>query len=292
VAERRAATADLREKLNALTTSSNAGPLARPAERLTNLLARFARGPGRAQGAYSDLENALLSSFPGRLDALREAMKAGSVSQEDLPDDVRTRYVTADGRARVEVFPAERLTDHEALRHFVTSVRSVAPNATDAPVILLAGGDTVITAFKQAGLLALVMVSGLLIAVLRNSGDLILVLCAALPRNGRCDRAVAHQHAARGRVQCADHYGFLRQLDGLEPSRYRQHGRAPCRLVGPGAHLHARRASRPPDLSSEPVGVADGQPLPSLPGARPTRVGGIVKPTRLRCAALCRRRAG
>jgi hopanoid biosynthesis associated RND transporter like protein HpnN len=38
VAERRAATADLREKLNALTTSSNAGPLARPAERLTNLL--------------------------------------------------------------------------------------------------------------------------------------------------------------------------------------------------------------------------------------------------------------
>ena len=95
---------------------------------------------------------------------------------EDLPELLRQRKITGDGRPLVEVFPSEVLTSNDALRRFVVAVRKVAPNATEDPVILLEGGDAVTTAFKQAGLLSLAAITVLLLIVLKSVIDTLLVL--------------------------------------------------------------------------------------------------------------------
>src|SRR3546814_5580413 len=62
----------------------------------------------------------------------------------DLPETLRGRYLADDSRLRVEVIPAEDISDNDALRHFVEAVLSVAPQATDTPVVVLKAGDAVI----------------------------------------------------------------------------------------------------------------------------------------------------
>ncbi len=175
-AERRAASEALRQALVELAVSPKAGAVAASARRLAELLARFNDGPGRDLAAYSRLETALVGNLPGRLDSLIDLMQAGPVTYGTLPYNLRERYVTPDGRARVEIFPAQNLTNEVALRRFVESVRTVAPDATGAPVELLEGGKLVIGAFEQAGAIALVAISLLLVLVLRSVWDSLLVL--------------------------------------------------------------------------------------------------------------------
>ncbi|MGB8273947.1 MAG: MMPL family transporter [Alphaproteobacteria bacterium] len=164
------------KSLGALSASSQAGTLAEPARRLAGILKDFIRKAGGSVASYEGLETALLANLPGRLEALREAMKAGPITLADIPGDLKRRYVTAQGRARIEVFPTQRLTNEKDLVDFVAAVRTVAPNATDTPVELLEGGRAVTGAFKQAGVIALIAISAVLILILRSVFDSILVL--------------------------------------------------------------------------------------------------------------------
>ncbi|MEO9163349.1 MAG: MMPL family transporter, partial [Casimicrobiaceae bacterium] len=85
-------------------------------------------------------------------------------------------WVTADGRARIEVFPKGDVTDNAALRRFVIAVEGLAPGATGAPVSIEASSRTIIGAFVQAGLWALASITLLLALALRRASDVALTL--------------------------------------------------------------------------------------------------------------------
>lgn len=174
--ERRQAVRDLEQDLRALAASPKAGQVAPPARRLADLLERYDQGPGAAQGGYVALGQALIANLPGRLDGLIELMQAGPVTYGTLPPNLKARYLSADGRARVEVFPAEQLSTEPSLRRFVDAVSAIAPNATDTPVLLLGGGRLVVAAFERAGAIAFVAIGFLLLFVLRSFWDSLLVL--------------------------------------------------------------------------------------------------------------------
>jgi hopanoid biosynthesis associated RND transporter like protein HpnN len=175
-AERRQATAELETKLAALAASPKAGAAAAPAKRLADQLARFEAGPGHDLAAYGGLEDALIANFPGRLSSLKELMAAQPVTLDSLPQNLRARYLTPDGRARLEVFPTARRIDKEVLTRFVDAVKAIAPNATDTPVLLLEGGKIVVGAFAQAGIVAFFAIGILLVLILRSFRDWLLVL--------------------------------------------------------------------------------------------------------------------
>jgi len=171
-AERGQAVTDFQAKLAALAESPRAGELAAPAQRMAELLSQIAGDKTKTR----DIETALLANLPGQLAALRDSLKAAPVALADLPADLRRRYVTDDGRARIEVFPKENLDRQSALERFVAAVRTVAPNATDTPVTLLEGGGAVIDAFKLAGTIAFCGISILLLAMLRDVTQAVFVL--------------------------------------------------------------------------------------------------------------------
>lgn len=144
--------------------------------------AAFAASLGRLDEALSGLrassdwdrdrlraiEPLVIGDFPAVLSRLRQLLSARPVTLEDLPAELRERYLAADGRARIEVFPKADLSDRQALRDFVAVVRSVAPHATGSPVALLEGGDAVIEACLIATSLGLIATGVLMLLVLRS----------------------------------------------------------------------------------------------------------------------------
>ncbi|MCP5373222.1 MAG: MMPL family transporter [Hyphomicrobiales bacterium] len=169
-AENAAAVADLRARLDRVAQAG--GGLAPAAARLARALPT---DPTTNPGAVAELQRRLLSGLPGRLAALRDSLDAAPVTLADLPAALRDRQVAADGRAKVEVHPRHDLRDRAALETFVAAVRTVAPDATGAPVIILEAGDAVVTAFAQAGGLAVVVIGLLLAVLLRRARDVALV---------------------------------------------------------------------------------------------------------------------
>lgn len=183
VAERGAALVAFRAKLAELLASANVGPLADEArglaERLDRFLARHG-GAGHGDEAILALETSLLRTLPARLDRLRQSLGAEEVTLEDVPADVRARRIASDGRALVDVVPAEDLNDNEAVRRFARAVLTVAPEATDTPVLIIAAGDAIIAAFARAGIIAFAGITLLLVVVLRSVVDTVLVLLPLL----------------------------------------------------------------------------------------------------------------
>ncbi len=147
--------------------------LAAAAERLAKALGTLARGES-AQRERVRAE--LIPGFVATLGQLRAALQAGPVTLATLPDDLERDWVAADGRARIEVFPKGDANDNQTLRRFVAAVQALAPEATGAPVSIQESSRTIVGAFMQAGLWALLAVIALLALALRRPADVLLTL--------------------------------------------------------------------------------------------------------------------
>ena len=149
----------------------------RPALRLaTALRAIAAQGPS----ALPSLDENLSAGIGRRIDDLREVLQAGPVTLDSLPPDFRRDWIAPDGRWRVQVFPKGDARDNETLRHFARTVEKITPNAVGSAVSVDEWTALAPRAFGTAGALALVTISVLLLAVLRNFRDVMMVLVPLL----------------------------------------------------------------------------------------------------------------
>jgi predicted RND superfamily exporter protein len=99
-----------------------------------------------------------------------------SFEESDLPDELRERYVSEDGQYRIEVFPKENINDIHLLERFVSSVRTVAPEANDAPVTMLESANAVTSASLHAFIYALTLIAIFLYMVFKDPVEVILVI--------------------------------------------------------------------------------------------------------------------
>lgn len=114
------------------------------------------------------------------LAALRGFLGAQRITKDNLPQGLKRQWLTPDGRARVEVAPKGNTNDTEVLRTFASAILSVYPNATGGPISILESSKTVVRAFIEAGLYALVSIALILWIVLRRFGDVLLTLVPLL----------------------------------------------------------------------------------------------------------------
>ncbi len=173
--ERRLSLDRLRQALDVFAAAPVAGGYPAVA-RLGKALAAFAGTPAADDAALAQLEDRLLATLEKRLEILAAALQARPIGLDDLPRSIIARQLAADGRARIEVYASEDISDNDALRRFVTAVRRIAPRATDSPVTILEAGDSVVAALRQAVLTALVLITLSLVVLLRSPLDAGLVL--------------------------------------------------------------------------------------------------------------------
>jgi hopanoid biosynthesis associated RND transporter like protein HpnN len=122
------------------------------------------------------LDRVLLSTLKPRLQALKTALTAKSLTVETLPPEIRNDWIAADGQARVLVIPAGDSNDNAVLEQFIASVRTVAPDASGSAVQIYESGRAVARAFEIATLLALASMAVLLFLILRRLVDVLMVL--------------------------------------------------------------------------------------------------------------------
>ncbi len=120
---------------------------------------------------------ALFATFPQLVGLLQATLSPiAPVTRETLPPDLVADWVAPDGRARIEVSPAGNSNDNAVLRRFADAVRGAAPEATGAPIGIFEGGRTIVRAFAEAGLYALVAITVILWVALRRLRDVALAL--------------------------------------------------------------------------------------------------------------------
>lgn len=139
---------------------------------LSQSLARLLRaldGPEADQAAVA-VNRALTGGMQPTLGRLSAGLQATDpIGVDDLPDWLVKQWRGRDGARLLQVFPAVDVLDFERQAEFTEQVLSVAgERATGGPVIQLEAGRAITGAFKQALVWAVIGISIVLLATLRQ----------------------------------------------------------------------------------------------------------------------------
>ncbi|MBI3698929.1 MAG: MMPL family transporter [Afipia sp.] len=149
------------------------GPGAVAERRLANALEKLSQAD---KSVRDKAEATFLKPLDLALNQIRSLFKAQPIAVKTLPQDILSDWISADGRTRVEAQPKGDPNDNETLRKFAAAVLKVQPDAIGGPISILKSGDTIVSAFIQAGGWALLSISILLWIVLKRIGDVLLTL--------------------------------------------------------------------------------------------------------------------
>ncbi len=153
------------------------GPGADAAKRLAAASQKLAQA---APGVRAKAQAAFIVPLESDVGALRGYLQAEAVTVDSLPRTLKRDWLAPDGHVRVEVAPKGNTNDTEVLRKFARAVLAAYPTAIGGPVSILESGDTVVRAFIEAGIYALLSIAVLLWIVLRRFGDVLLTLLPLL----------------------------------------------------------------------------------------------------------------
>ena len=147
------------------------------ARRLAKSLSQLASADAalRAQA-----EKVFIAPLQSAFDDLRNLLQATRITDQTIPREFGQEWIKDDGRARVQVYPKGDPNDNEVLRRFARAVQAVEPTASGGPIAILEAGRSVVTAFIQAGVMAVISITILLWIALRRFGDVLLTLVPLL----------------------------------------------------------------------------------------------------------------
>ena len=147
------------------------------ARRLSALLAALASAdPVYRQRAQTAFVEPLRIS----LDGLNQALKARPVTIATIPAELKRQWLARDGRARLQILPRGDPDDTASLRSFVRAILEREPTATGPAVMLYEAGNTIVLAFVEAAIFAIVAIALLLWIALRRLSDVLLTLTPLL----------------------------------------------------------------------------------------------------------------
>jgi uncharacterized membrane protein YdfJ with MMPL/SSD domain len=112
------------------------GPERREVRRLIAAFLEATGGmsPVELHETLSPFQAELLGDLGAKLALLRKNLTATPMTVEDLPPDLRARYVGKTGHYRLFVYPAQNVWEFEPLSQFVKDIQSVDPDAHGTPV--------------------------------------------------------------------------------------------------------------------------------------------------------------
>ncbi len=150
------------------------------ADRTLDLAAAFDRLAAGPSADRASFNAALSQPLTVMLDQARLALQAQPVTRATLPPDLARDYLAPDGKVRMQVFPSGNANDNAVIRRFRAAIERVTPAISGLPVGTQAAAATVAGAFVQAGVIAFLLVSLLLFAVLRDVREVAFTLAPVI----------------------------------------------------------------------------------------------------------------
>ncbi len=162
----------------ALKQIEHAAPKIKPGDPLLDIAGDLKALAVAPDGVLMAANAALTRFLPLQLDRLRTGLAAGPVAASAVPAEIARDWKLPDGRVRVLVSPAADVVGTEGLHAFVADVQAVAPEAGGSAVQIVATADTIVRAFRNAALGAVIAITILLAVILRRTLDVLIVLLA------------------------------------------------------------------------------------------------------------------
>jgi uncharacterized protein len=153
------------------------GNTADEARGLASLMRQLADSPPETR---SRAAIAICSPLKYDLALLGKSVAPQKITQQNLPPNLVRDWMLPDGRARLQILPKGDPNNVDVLRKFAIAVLHAEPSAAGAAVSYYESARTVIKAFIEAGVLALVAIAILLFIALRRIIDVLLTLIPLL----------------------------------------------------------------------------------------------------------------
>jgi len=147
------------------------------ARRLADGLTNLAQADADVRNTAQDV---FVTPLKMMLTHLQNLLQAEPVTIDSLPPALVRSWRTEDGRLKVEALPKGDPNDNDTLRSFAEAVLAAEPGAIGGPVSILRSGETIVHAFIEAGIWALLTISLLLWLVLRRVSDVLLTIIPLL----------------------------------------------------------------------------------------------------------------
>ena len=141
--------------------------------RLASALTALAKAPPAER---EEANRVLATPLITTLREVRDLLTAEHVTIDTLPPLLRSAWIAADGEVRIEVAPSGDGNDNAVLRRFVDAVRTVAPQASGAPIFIVEAAKTIVKAFLQAAVWSVASIALILFVTLRRWLDVALTL--------------------------------------------------------------------------------------------------------------------
>ena len=129
------------------------------------------------------LEDKMFHYFINNLEKFNKSLKAKEILQNNIPDDLKNRYIGKNKKIRLEIIPFKNLDDQNNKKEFVESVFKVAPNVSGGAFTTYEAGNAIIQSFKEAMIISIFLTTLFLFFTLRNFKKVFIVfinLIAAL----------------------------------------------------------------------------------------------------------------
>ena len=147
------------EKLK-LNLEAQKRPEAQPIAAFLKTLDKFFAGlekekDGNALNMLREMQQAMFAPLPEKLKLLKESLNARAVTEADVPQALKQRFVGKDGRLLLQIAPKKEIFNEQPLAEFVTQIKSVDPHATGEPVSVYESFKILKLSYLQAFLYAL-----------------------------------------------------------------------------------------------------------------------------------------
>jgi uncharacterized protein len=110
---------------------------------------------GNALNMLREMQESMFAPLPEKLKLLKESLNARTVTEADVPEALKQRFVGKDGRLLLQIAPKKEIFNEQPLAEFVTQIKSIDPHATGEPVSVYESFKILKLSYLQAFLYAL-----------------------------------------------------------------------------------------------------------------------------------------
>ncbi len=133
-----------------------------------------------AEPALTYLQAQLYRDFVSKFYSLQRNLNPRTVSIQDVPADLRRKFVGEDGRFLLQIHPKVDIWEREGAEQFVTDLRKVDPEVTGAPVITYEATRLMERGYMQGTAFAFILVGILTALMIRRLKESLLALLPLL----------------------------------------------------------------------------------------------------------------
>jgi uncharacterized protein len=121
-----------------------------------------------ALGMLRDFQGGMFAELPEKIAFLKESLKPSSVTDKDIPVELRKRFIGKTGKYLLQVAPKHEIFDLDPLKAFIGEVRTVDPHATGEPVMVYESMTIMRDAYIKAFIYAFIAIVAILLITFRS----------------------------------------------------------------------------------------------------------------------------